>query len=127
MTNRILRDKQVPHNAEAPDEVETNFTRQQDALEASATDENRTRIATSGNAYPKLPETSPWAAPADHGFSPARDRIDPSDECSMTFGIALGGQSTPPLEAPSANSAPQPNPEPIDRDGASSFPEEDEE
>src|SRR5258708_9223175 len=99
VTNKGLHRNQVIRGDD-PNAPKTTFPRQQDALEASATDENRTRIATSGNAYPQLPETSPWAAPPDAGFHPARDRIDPNDECSMTFGQDLSGKSTP-AEEPS--------------------------
>src|SRR5207237_491447 len=97
MTNRILESKanrQIPTN-NVPDEVETAFSRQTNALESSAADPNRTRIATSGNAYPALPADSPWAPQPDAGFHPDRDRIDPNDECSMTFGQDLSGKSTP--------------------------------
>jgi len=93
MTNRVLRDKQILRSND-PDEPETLFSREQD--KSSGIEDNPTRLVTGGHAYPSLPTTSPWSVPADHGFHPARDRIDPSDECSMTFGIALGGESIPP-------------------------------
>jgi hypothetical protein len=85
MTNRVLNKNIVSNNAD--DSVpESNFTRQQDALEASATDENRTRIATSGNAYPALPPNSPWSAPAPN-FDPYTDRVD--EPTSMVTGIDM--------------------------------------
>ena len=99
MTNRVLNKNIVSNNAE-DNEPETNFSRQQDALEASATDENRTRIATSGSSYPQLPSNSPWAPQPDAGFHPDRDRIDPNDECSMTFGMDLSGKSVSPEVCP---------------------------
>jgi hypothetical protein len=84
MSNKILRGHQVLRG-EDPDEPETNFSREAD--KASGIEDNPTRLVTGGHAYPALPTTSPWSVPADHGFHPARDRVD--EPTSMVTGIDM--------------------------------------
>ena len=112
MTNRVLRDKQILRSND-PDEPETLFSREQD--KSSGIEDNPTRLITGGSSYPQLPTTSPWASPAPN-FDPYTDRIDPNEITSMTFGIALGGKSTPPAED---SSLPSPNSGEVAADGLS--------
>jgi len=83
------------------DEPETFFSRQQDTLPEEGgrfAKQIQTRIITGGASYPKLPQGPLTTPQPDHGFQPSRDRIDPEDVYSDTFGQALSGKSNPPQE-----------------------------
>ena len=91
MSNKILRNKQIIRNNEVA-ETETNFSREAD--KSSGIEDTPTRLVSGGQSYPRV--SGPLVSvPPDHKFSPDRDRVDPDWNCSNTFGMALGGQSTP--------------------------------
>ncbi len=91
MTNRILRNKQIIRNNEVA-EPETNYSREAD--KTSGIEDTPTRLVSGGHSYPRV--SGPLVSvPPDHKFDPDRDRADPDWNCSNTFGMALGGQSTP--------------------------------
>jgi len=58
MSNKVLRNNRTIHNNDPEPEPGSNTPANKTLWKLSAGDPNRTRIATSGNAYPQLPETS---------------------------------------------------------------------
>jgi hypothetical protein len=75
------------------------FSRQEDTLEEAGgrfSSSAKPRIVGSPpQPYQTLPET-PLTAPADRGFNPDRDRIEPENVTSNTFGVDVSGRAPAP-------------------------------